>query len=152
MNKSKFLTDSRNLNIVVILFLITNTILIITGAIYAILGTFMSYHVDYTGLTESEVASYNPKLMILISVFIRLLGVNEMVIGISGIYINIYGIRKKEKWAWNLILIVSTMWFIPTLILTLIITGIFGLPFVLSFIVGIITVIALYISYKDIFK
>ena len=151
MNKSKFLTDSRNLNIVVILFLITNTTLIITGAIYAILGTFMSYHVDYTGLTESEVTAYNPKLMILISVFIRLLGVNEMVIGISGIYINIYGIRKKEKWAWNLILIVSTMWFIPTSILTLMITGIFGFPFVLSFIAGIITVIALYISYKEIF-
>jgi len=151
MSESKFLTDSRNLNVAIVLFLITDTLLIITGAIYAILGTFMPYHVEYTGLTESDVAAYSSKLMFLISVFIRLIGIYEMIIGISGIYITIYGFRKKEKWAWTILLIASLIFSIPTLIATITITGVLGIPFLLGLFAGIISIIALYISYKEIF-
>lgn len=151
MAELKFLTDSRNLNIAIIIILINSVLLIITGAIYAILGTFMPYHVEYTGLTESEVAAYSPKLMFLISVFIRLFGVNVMITGISGIYITVYGIRKKEKWAWTGYLIAFTIYIIPNLILTLLVTGFLGMPFLSNLIGGIFTIIALYLSYKEIF-
>ncbi|MFX1336988.1 MAG: hypothetical protein ACFFDK_00105 [Promethearchaeota archaeon] len=151
MAESKFLTDSRNLNIAIIIILITSIFLIISGAIYAILGTFMPYHVEYTGLTESEVAAYSPKLMFLISVFIRLLGISVMIIGISSIYITVYGIRKKEKWAWTGYTIASSIYIIPNFILTLLVTGFLGFPFLSSLIGGIFTIIALWLSYKEIF-
>jgi hypothetical protein len=151
MSESKFFTDSRNLNIAVIIILISGIFLIISGAIYAILGTFMPYHVAYTGLTESEVAAYSPKLMFLISVFIRLLGVSVMIIGISSLYIAVYGIRKKEKWAWTGYAIASTLYTIPNFILTLLVTGFLGFPFLSSLIGGIFTIIALWLSYMEIF-
>ncbi|MFX0070370.1 MAG: hypothetical protein ACFFAO_04690 [Candidatus Hermodarchaeota archaeon] len=151
ISKSKFLTDSRNLNIAIVFFIFPCITLAIAGSIYAIFGTFMQYHIEYTGLTESEVAAYNSRLMFLISVLIRLLGVNMIAVGISILYITIYGIRKRKKWAWTSILLITIICTVPTLILTSIVVGIFGWAYLLYLFGTILLIIGLYLSYKEIF-
>jgi hypothetical protein len=147
----KILTDSKRLNIAIILLLINVVLILIMGLLYAILGTFMPYHVAFTGKTESQVSSYDTELMFLISSFIRLLGVYLTSIAILDIYVILNGIKEKEKWAWFCFLLSNIVVIIPTIVITYMITGILGSPFLVTVVVTILWIIALLYSRKEIF-
>ena len=147
----KILTDSKRLNIAIILLLINAVLVLISGLTYAILGTFMPYHVTFTGKTESEVSAYDTELMVLISAFIRLMGIYCIALAITAIFVTKYGIREREKWAWYGFLITYFIIIPPQLFITWTITGFFGMPFVNTVIVTILWIIALCVSYSEIF-
>jgi len=151
MNESKFLTDSRNLNIAIILLFILYIIWFIGGLLYASLGTFMPYHNEFTGLSESKVRNYNSELMILIGVFIRLIGFLYLNYAISNLYILFIGFRKKEKWAWIITLISGVVFFIPHLLITYVVLGL-NINYIGFIICTIAWIFSLGISYKEFFK
>jgi len=96
----KLLTDSKRLNVAIILALIILIFSLLTSLIYAIFGTFMPYHIAFTGKTESDVSAYDTELMILIGIFIRLMGIYGIALFVANLFILLFGFRKKEKWAW----------------------------------------------------
>ncbi|MFX1394791.1 MAG: hypothetical protein ACFFAH_14620 [Promethearchaeota archaeon] len=147
----KLLTDSKRLNIAIILSFIIYFQLIIVGIFYASLGTFMPYHIAFTGKTESDVNSYSSELMTLISILIRLLGFCNITIGIMGLFILYFAFRKREGWTWILGLITGCIGYIPNLILTYTVLGL-GLMYILTIISFILCIKALGISYKEFFK
>ena len=149
MTESKFLTDSRNLNITIISFVFLDLLLLIMGVLYAVLGTFQTYHVDYIGMTASKVRSFNPKLMNLISLFIRLIGFCFISIAITGMIIIFVSIRKREKSYWLMYIIQHILVAFPLIWLTFIVGG---LAFILVIIGWILIIIGIVFSYKEIFK
>jgi len=149
--RGKILTDSKKLNIAIILMLVNAVLYMTIGFIYAISGTFMPYHVDFIGKTESDVRAYDAELMIVISALIRLLGFYLIALAIIAIFVTKFGIRERKKWAWYCYLIKYLVIIPPNLILTWMITGIFGSVFFLTAIIAISWLIAQYLSYKEIF-
>ena len=113
ISESKFFTESRNLNVAIISLVLLDIIMMIMGLLYAILGTFQTYHVDYIGMTASRVKSFNPKLMNLISMFIRLIGFGFLSVSIGGLIIIFTGFKKREKRTWMLYLFQHCMLAIP---------------------------------------
>lgn len=146
----KILTDSKRLNVALILGFIIYAYFIVMGVIYASLGTFMPYHIAFTGKTESEVSSYSSKLMTLISILIRLMGFLFITIGIIGLFILYFAFRKREKWSWILSLITACTGNLPFMILTYTILGL-GIMYLIMIILFIFLIIALSISYKEFF-
>lgn len=106
------------LDIACILYIVINVILVFMGLMYLFLGTFMSYHVDFTGLTEQDVTTFNAELMTLISILIRLVGVGNFNGGVASIIVTIFALRKGEKWAWAAGIISGAIIVIPNVILT----------------------------------
>jgi len=149
MSESKFLTESRNLNIAIILLIILDIIMMIMGLLYIILGTFQTYHVDYIGMTASRVKSFNPKLMNLISMFIRMVGFGFLSVSIGGFIIIFTGFKKREKWAWMLYFLQHFMLAIPLVWITYIVGG---LALILVIIAWILLIIGIVLSYKEFFK
>ena len=149
MTDSKILTDSRNLNITIISLLILDLLFLLMGILYAVLGTFQTYHVDYIRMTASKVRNFNPKLMNLISFFIRLIGFCFISVAITGIIIIFIYIRKQEKSGWIIYLIQHLTVAIP---LTWITSIVGGLPFILVIIGWILLIIGMIFSYKEILK
>jgi len=142
----KILTDSKRLNIAIILLLIANLIVIITGILYVIMG-FLPYHERIIGKSPSRVDS---SVMNFIYIIIRVNGFMFITLGVSGIYLLFAGFRKKEKWAWINGLIVVALATFPTTILVFDPT--FAMPFPLTLSLLIMVIIALIISYKEFFK
>ncbi len=143
------LTESKRLNIAIILLAIVNLISTIIGILYTILG-FMPYHQTSIGMSPSKIRSFNPALMDFIYIIIRVNGFLFLNVGITGIYILFVGFRKKEKWAWIYNLF-------PTFLVTLPLVVIlynekFAMPFPLALITFVMTLIALGISYKEFFE
>jgi len=149
MSESKFLTDSRNMNIAIISLIILDLIMMIMGLLYVILGTFFTYHVDYIGMTASRVRSFNPKLMNLISMFIRMIGFGILSVSIGGLIIIFTGFKKREKGAWMLYLFQHLMLAIPLMWITYVVGGI---SLILVIIGWILLIIGLILSYKEFFK
>ena len=106
------------LNIGCILLIIIHSYLILVGIIYFFIGSFMPYHVEFTGLTASDVMAYNANLMTLIGVSIRLVGLGNLNTGFLNIIIIIFALKKREKWAWVCVLISSGINIIAHLVLT----------------------------------
>lgn len=145
------LTDSKRLNIAIILLAIINIINLLTGITYAILATLMPYHQDYIGLTSSQISNYNSRLMFFIGVLIRMSGLAMVIIAITNLFILNYSFRIKEKWSWIAFLISGLIYDIPFLIVTYTITGPVGGPFLLFCFLTTLFIIAMGISYKEIF-
>jgi len=145
------LTESKKLNIAIILLIITNIINLLIGIIYAILATLMSYHQDYIGLTPSQISNYNSRLMFFIGVLIRMSGLAMVIIAITNLFILNYSFRNKEKWSWKVFLITGLIGYIPMLIVTYTITGPVGGPFLIFCLITALFIIAMGISYKEIF-
>ena len=123
LSELKLLTDSRNLNIAIILLIILDLIMMVMGLLYVILGTFFTYHVVYIGMTASEVKSFNPKLMNLISIFIRMVGFGFLIVSIGGLIIIFTGIKKREKWAWMLYILQHLMLATPLMWISYVVGG-----------------------------
>lgn len=147
----KMLTESKKLNIAMVLLAIINIINLFIGIIYAMLATLMSYHQDYIGLTPSQISNYNSRLMFFIGVLIRMSGLAMVIIAITNLFILNYSFRNKEKWSWIIFLISGLLYDIPFLIVTYTITGPVGGPFLLFCLTTALFIIAMGISYKEIF-
>lgn len=141
----KILTDSKRLNIAIILFLIIDLILIFIGILYAIMG-FMPYHEEIIGTSPSKVDS---DVMKFIYTVIRVNGFMFITLGVTGIYILFVGFRKKEKWAWIYTLLVVALANFPTTLLIFVMNPTFEMPFPLTLSLLIMGIIALCISYKE---
>jgi hypothetical protein len=138
------------LNVAIIIGFIIYVYIIFLGVIYASLGTFMPYHIVFTGKTESDVKAYSSELMTLISILIRLLGFSFINSGIIGIFILYFAFRKREKWSWILSLITGCIGYIPNMILTYTVIGL-GIMYLFTIISFIFWIIAMSISYKEFF-
>ncbi|MFX1336989.1 MAG: hypothetical protein ACFFDK_00110 [Promethearchaeota archaeon] len=149
LSKSKFLTESKNLNIAIISLIILDLIMMIMGLLYVILGTFQTYHVDYIGMSASRVRSFNPKLMNLISMFIRMIGFGFLSVSIGGLIILFTGFKNKEKWGWMLYLFQHLMLAIPLMWITYVVGG---LSLILVIIGWILLIIGIMFSYKEFFR
>jgi hypothetical protein len=139
-------------NFATFLIFLNGIILGLFGLVYSILGTLMPFHEDYIGITASDIRAFNPELMILIGDFVRLIGIYQITIAISGLFILIYGFWKKEKWSWVIFLLYLPMLLLPLLVITYSFSGLLGLPFVSIVLATIFQTIALTISYKEFFK
>ena len=144
----KMLTESKKLNIAIILFIIVNVIAIIIGTLYSILG-LMPYHRTSLGMSPSKINSFNPNIMPFIYIIIRVNGFLFLTSGINGLIVIYYGIRNKEKWAWLYNLVAFILISIPLVVLLY--NETFAMPFPLALFVFIIWLIGLGISYKEIF-
>lgn len=131
------------IDIATILVVIDSIFIIFMGLMYLFTGTFQSYHIDFTGLTAADVASFNAELMVLISVFIRIIGTSTLTAGIAFLIIAIIPFRKKEKWAWLTIVILGGFLMIAILTITYVIlaTQILYIVFILALILWILSVI-----------
>ncbi|TFG24177.1 MAG: hypothetical protein EU529_05155 [Promethearchaeota archaeon] len=138
------------MNIAIILIFIIILFSFVLGLIYAISGTFLPYHVAFTGKTESNVKAYDSELMILIEAFIRLMGIYVITISIANLFILFFGFYKKEKWAWIYFLISVCIMFSSLLILTFPVLG-FSMNYFYFVAFLILGIIALAISYKEFF-
>jgi len=141
----KILTDSKRLNIAIILLIIVDLILIFIGILYAIMG-FMPYHEKIIGKSLSKV---NSDVMKFIYTVIRINGFMFITLGVTGIYILFVGFRKKEKWAWIYTLLVVALANFPTTIIIFVMNPTFEMPFPLTLSLLIMGIIALCISYKE---
>ena len=147
----KILTESKKLNVAIICGIAICAFLIIQGIIYASLGTLMPYHRAYTGLTEESIRNFNPELMYLISVLIRLYGFIGISWGIALIFILFAGFRKCQKWAWFSFLISGIIYITPVFIFTYPIIGNIILYKICIFLC-ILWIIQLFLPYKEFFK
>ncbi|TFG27037.1 MAG: hypothetical protein EU532_08395 [Promethearchaeota archaeon] len=149
MNESKLFTDSKRLNIAIISLIFLDLIILIMGLVYVITGAFQSYHVDYLGITESQVRNFNSRLMILISFFIRMVGFGFVSVSIGGLIIIFASFKKREKWSWILYLFQHLLIAIPLIWITLVIGG---LSLILVIIGWILLIVGMILSYKEFFK
>jgi len=149
MNESKFFTDSKKLNAAMLSLILLDLILLIMGLVYIITATFQSYHLNYMGLTEAQVRSFNPKLMILISFFIRMVGFGFLSVSIGGLIIIFASFKKREKWSWILYLIQHLLIATPLIWITLVVGG---LSLILVIIGWILLILGMGLTYKEFFK
>jgi hypothetical protein len=122
-SKTKEVLKIKLLNIAVILSIIVSAFYLLMGLLYLISGTFMSYHIDFTGLTATDVTAFNANLMILISIFIRMVGVGTTTAGVAGLFVSAIPFRKGEKWAWVALFVVGIISVVPVLIITFPVLG-----------------------------
>jgi len=149
MRESKLFTDSKRLNIAIILLIILDLIILIMGLVYIITATFQSYHVDYMGITESQIRRFNPKLMVLISFFLRMVGFGFLSVSIGGFIIIFASFKKREKWSWLLYLIQHLLIATPLIWITLVVGG---LSLILVIIGWILLILGMLLSYKEFFR
>lgn len=138
------------LDIASIMYAFDVVLVLLMGLLYLITGTFQSYHIDFIGLTATDVTAFNANLMILISVYIRIIGVGNISGGLAGLLITLIPYRKGKKWAWFAVLITGMVSIVPTLIITNVVLGSHYL-YMVFIIAMIIWIISLVLSTYEIF-
>lgn len=145
------LTESKRLNIAIILFAFLFIYGVFWGILYTLLATLMSYHIEAIGMTSSQVRNYNPRLMRFIGELIRLLGTMSIAWSITNLFILYYSFRNKEKWSWIVFLITELIYYIIYLIILYILYGLLSTSFISGFLRTVLLIIALGISYREFF-
>ncbi|MBW6464121.1 MAG: hypothetical protein K0B84_08045 [Firmicutes bacterium] len=120
----------------------------IYGFLYIGKGTFMEYHERFTGLTPELVAAYNTNLMVLITIFIRIIGFAALTVGILMGIIIFAGLRAKEKWAWGAGLAVGLCFILPLAVLT---APVGGTPYISMLVALVIVLAGLICSFPAVF-
>ena len=141
-----------NLDIASILILFGYVLLMIFGVVYSILGTLMSYHEAFIGITAADVSTFNSNLMVFIGILIRGTGFAFIFIGVTGTMVIYFSFRKKEKWAWFVVVLTLLLMGIPLIVVTYIITGPLSMVSLLNIVATILNIIALILSYKEFFR
>ena len=140
----KMLTESKRLNIAIILLIIFYAFWIFTGILYASTG-FMPYH--------QIKPSIDPDWKILIMFLVHYNGFLFIQNGILSLLIIRVGFQKEEKWAWIYFLISGSFITIPLLVLFFTYGVMIGItspiPTVLVF--TVVWIRAMLISYKEFF-
>jgi len=147
---AKLLTKSRRLNAAIVLLSICSAWYLFAGAVYAIEGTFMFYHVEFTGLTAADVSAYSAKLMTLFSVIIRLWGFLWIGTGLALVFVAFTALRQAQKWGWNLSLILGFFINIPAHIFYTAYVFAFHPMYILLYTVTILWIAALVVSYREV--
>ena len=70
------------------------------GVAYIAATTLMPYHLDYIGMSSADIQNFSPKLHNLILVFLKMIGVYQLLIMVYGIAITLIPFRRAERWAW----------------------------------------------------
>ena len=136
------LTESKKLNIAIILLIIFYAIEIFVGILYASIG-FMPYH--------QIKPSLDPDWKEFIMFLVRYNGFLFIHNGVMGLYILYVGFQKKEKWAWVFVLLSGVLTLFPLMGLFIMVNWGFQAP-VPNLIIGMIPwIVALGISYKEFF-
>ncbi|MFX0003147.1 MAG: hypothetical protein ACFE9C_00035 [Candidatus Hodarchaeota archaeon] len=137
-------------DIALILFLVTVAGLILYAVVYIIFGGFTPFtSFADVGSTEAEILAFNPLLHFVIDNAIRILGFTDLTVGVFALFILFIPFRKKEKWAWELTLVIVLIFSLPLLILN---AWRIGFTFILILIFLIIQIVALGITFKEFFK
>ena len=88
-------------NIGTIVLLATVVVMLLYGILYVVTGSpAITGALTYIGKSEAEINAFDPELMIILSYYLRVVGITYMSLGIAYIFIINFGFRKKEKWAW----------------------------------------------------
>ena len=91
---------------------------IVYGGMYLVKYHIMGYHEAFLGMSEDDLATFNPRIVFLFLVLMKITGAAFLSVGIGTFFICHYGYRKKENWAvWGLILSYFSA-LIPMFILT----------------------------------
>jgi len=144
------MTKSKIFRIASILALIVYAVIIIMGLLYAIYGNLMPYHLNYIGLTLSQIQSFDPELAILAAMTIRLVGFLFLSSGALLIMIWYFGFQKAEKWSWIANLIAGILVIIPLLFVTHVVGGL-NFPFPLLVLGLVLWIAYLGLSIKEVF-
>jgi len=81
------------------------------GAVaYIAATTLMPYHLDYIGISSADVQNFSPKLHNLIVVFLKLIGVFQLLILANGIVITLIPFRQAERWAWISLFVIGLIY------------------------------------------
>ena len=89
------------------------------GAVaYIAATTLMPYHLDYIGISSADVQNFSPKLHNLILVFLKLIGVYQLLIVANGIVITLIPFRRGERWAWISLFAIGLIYTISNLAAT----------------------------------
>ncbi|MFX1256874.1 MAG: hypothetical protein ACFFAN_03365 [Promethearchaeota archaeon] len=142
------LTESKRMNIAIVLFIIINIYGIIMGLGYAISG--IGYEREI-GMTSSQISNFNPRLMDFIRYMVRMTGFNVICISITNLFILNYSFRNKEKWAWIVLLITGTTINVAVLIGNYLFVGPLSVSFIILCARASLFTIAMGISYKEFF-
>ncbi|MFX1256875.1 MAG: hypothetical protein ACFFAN_03370 [Promethearchaeota archaeon] len=145
------LTESKRLNIAIILFAIICIWNIYWGTLYAISGTLMPYHQRAIGMTPSQVSNYNPRLMLLISFLFRMEGISIICTSITNLLILNYSFRNKEKWSWIALVVPGLIWYISMFFALYIVLGPLESSLWIHILMATLLIIAAGISYKEFF-
>ncbi|MFX1296372.1 MAG: hypothetical protein ACFFD2_16155 [Promethearchaeota archaeon] len=138
-------------NIGTILLLATVIVLLLYGILYVITGSpAITGAIDFIGKTEAEINAFDPELMIILSYYLRVVGIAYMSLGIAYIFIINFGFRKKEKWAWIATLIAFGGYGLPLLLISISVMGI-DIDTIILIIVLIIQIVGLIIPCKSFF-
>jgi len=139
--------NKKLLNIAVVLSFYGVIMLFLFAFLYIIQGSFLSYHEDFMGITANDVEAFNPELLVLVGVFIRLIGFSLLFIGVADVIILLTWFRDGDKKGWFIQLMILVLLLIPFMILTGIV-GIDKAPFIASVSVFIVSSIAQIIAAK----
>lgn len=145
------MTKSTIFTIGSIMLLCVNVVLILFGIVYAGYGTLMPYHINFVGMTPAEIYAYNPQLMILAGLSIRLIGFLFISNGIVNTLIWYYSFRKEELWSWLSVLVSGALIIIPLLAITFMVAGI-GFPFPLILVCLIVWAIGIGLTMREVFR
>ncbi len=137
--------DDKLLNIAAIAFIYGVAMTLIFGLLYVSSGSFQSYHETFMGINVADVSEFNANLMALISIFIRIIGFSFLALATILLYLILGPIRKGEKVAWIVMLIVVLLVPLPITILTGVIGG---TPYIVSITVLIGDFVGLALSAK----
>ncbi len=137
-------------DIALILFLITVGGLIFYAFVYIIFGGFTPFSsFAYVGRTEAEILVFDPLLHFSINNAMRIMGFTYLTVGVFALSILFIPFRKREKWAWELTLVIVLIFTLPLLILNALRIG---FNFIVVIIFFAIQVVALGITFKEFFK
>ncbi len=89
------------------------------GVAYITATTLMPYHLDYIGMNSADIQNFSPKLHNLILVFLKLIGVFQLLILAYGIINTLIPFRRGERWAWISLFVLGSLFLIASLAATL---------------------------------
>jgi hypothetical protein len=101
-----------------ILLLVIFAVGCLFGVAYIAATTLMPYHLDYIGMSSADIQNFSPKLHNLILVFLKLIGVFQLLIMVYGIVITLIPFRRAERWAWINLFAVGLIYLIVMLAVT----------------------------------
>lgn len=138
---------NKNIKTASLLLYIIATIAIIFGLIYLFTPKIMPYHEKVIGMKHNEL---DPKIAKLFLSMLKGAGGAILSIGISLIMIVRGPFSRGDIWAWKIVMVMTMTALLPLLFVTLSL----GLhtPWWLVFIMIILTIIALFISKKSVYK
>jgi len=100
------------------LFYLLSVVAVAFGAMYLFRGHIMPYHIAYLGMSESEIAAINPRLVALPVALMRVSGGTFIAVGVSAFLITLFSFRKGSVSAWWTLMTLFSISLIPMFFVT----------------------------------